>query len=383
MTRVLALLLAALAGAGCAPAAPLVAPLRVRPVDWNPGHADVPPVRAVADAGPYVVAFGDGAATVFSAGRVVGVDRSVPRWIAAGTIPAPDGAGTWIVGVDGDGRVRRLLGEGRLDPVSDRFGLGGEYVLGVVSLGGAGAAFRLSREIAVADGKDVVRYATGPLAALAGGGGRAALVGDPLRVLGAATQRVGAFDLPDRPAYVTVTAQGKLFAATADAIWGEDDRGDLRLRFQSGGLRLHGLAAAGERVWFADGAELGVIEGGRVRETRGAKISGAAELSASPSGDVWTLTGGSLARWAVADGDAPDWDADVAPIFRRACAACHLPGGAAQLDLGSKEAWDRHRVEIRQRVLVDRTMPPTGLVLPEPDRAVIRAFLDGAAPPGR
>jgi cytochrome c5 len=383
------LLLALLASAGCTPfttggtpvppALP-VAALRVRPVDWNPGHAEVPPVRAVADAGSFVVAFADGAATVLSGGRVVAVDRSVPQWIAAGVIPSADGGGTWIVGVDGEGRVRRLLGESLLEPVSDRFGLGGEHVLGVASLGGVSAGFRLSRELAVADGQAVVRYATGPLASLGGGGGRAALLGDPLRVFDAATKRVSTFDLPDRATFVTVTPEGKLFAATPDTIWSEDARGDLRLRFQAGGLRIHGLTAAAGRVWFADGAELGVIEGDRVRETHGAKISAAAELTGSPSGDVWTLTGGALARYAVADG-ALGWDEDVAPIYRRACEACHHPGGAAGIQLGTKEAWDLRRDRIRQRVLVDRTMPPTGVVLPEADRAVIRAFLDGATPP--
>src|SRR5579863_10429231 len=116
MTRSL-LLAALLASAGCAPALPAASPLRVRQVDWNPGQAEIPPVRAVADAGPFVVAFSDGAATVLTGGRVVGVDRSAEKWIAAGLLPSPDGGATWIVGVDGEGRLRRLLGDSRLEPV--------------------------------------------------------------------------------------------------------------------------------------------------------------------------------------------------------------------------------------------------------------------------
>ena len=67
-------------------------------------------------------------------------------------------------------------------------------------------------------------------------------------------------------------------------------------------------------------------------------------------------------------------------MFRRACEACHRAGGEAGVQLGTQEAWAKHRDEIRQRVLVDRTMPPTGVVLPEADRAVIRAFLDATPP---
>ena len=118
-------------------------------------------------------------------------------------------------------------------------------------------------------------------------------------------------------------------------------------------MTIHGLAAAGDRVWFADGPELGVVEGGRVRETKGAKVSPAAELSGSPSGDVWTLTGGALARYAVAT-TGPSWDETVAPVFHRVCEKCHHPGGGTGVTLSSEEAWEKKRARLRQRVLVDR-----------------------------
>ena len=85
------------------------------------------------------------------------------------------------------------------------------------------------------------------------GGGRAALGGDPLRVFDVAKKTVTAFTVPDRASFVAVTARGQLFVATPEAIWAEDDRGDLRLRFEAAGMTIHGLAAAAERVWFADG----------------------------------------------------------------------------------------------------------------------------------
>jgi mono/diheme cytochrome c family protein len=129
-------------------------------------------------------------------------------------------------------------------------------------------------------------------------------------------------------------------------------------------------------VWFADGAELGVNEGGRVRETTGARVSPAARISGSPSGDVWTLTGGTLARFAVLGDGGPDWDASVAPVFRRACESCHRVGGEAGVALGTKEAWAKRRDKIRKRVLVERTMPPPGRALSEADREAIRAWID-------
>jgi hypothetical protein len=388
MTRPIAIVLA-LGLAGCA-ASPLsragggVGVLHVRAVEWNPGHAPVEGVKAVADAGGDVVAFADGAATVLSGGKVVAVDRSVPRWLSAGTIPAADGSGTWIVGVDGDGRLRRLLGKTSLEPVSDRFGLAADHVVGVASLGGTIAGFRLADEIAVADGAGVTRYATGPLASLTGGGGRAALGGDPLRVFDLEGKRVSAFAVPDasspagpgQAAFVAVSAAGKLFVATPEVIWAEDDKGDLRVRFEAPGPTIHGLAAAGDRVWFAEGAELGVVEGGRVLETQGARVSPAASLSGSPSGDVWTLTGGALARYAVA-ADA-DWDELVAPVFHRACEGCHRPGGEAGVTLATRDTWEKRRALIQRRVLVDHDMPPPGKPITEADRGAIRAWVERA-----
>lgn len=378
-------LAAALAGCAASPhtrAGGGVTPLRVRAVEWNAGHAPLTGVRAVADGGGVAVAFADGAAAVIAGGAVVAVDRAVPRWTAAGTIPAADGTGSWIVGVDGGGKVLRLRGLRAFEPVSDRFGLAGERVLGVADLGGRSAAFRLADGVALVDGATVIRYASGPLAGLAGGNGHLALGGATVRVLDAATHVVHAFALPGSPGaplFVAVSAAGKLFVATPGAVYAENERGDLALRFESAGGAIHGLAAAGERVWFADGGELGVLDGegarARVRETRGAQVPEGATLSGSPSGDVWTLAGGALGRYAV--DDAKGWDDTAAPVFRRACASCHGRGGEAGVDLSNAQAWERARDRIRRRVVVDRTMPPAGRALSDADREAIRAFLEG------
>jgi len=287
----------------------------------------------------------------------------------------------WIVGVDGEGHVRRLIGKSTLEPVSDRFGLADARVSAVASLGGHMSAFRLQDQIAVADGKKVARYATGGLSSFAGGGGRAVLGGEPLRVFDVHAQTVAAFRSPklfpslSANPKVAVTAKGKVVVASTNAIWAEDDHGDLRLRFETRGTS-HGLTAAADRVWFADGTELGVLEGGRVRETTGASVSPSADLVGSPSGDVWTITAGTLARYAIVTTSAPDWNASIAPIFHRVCGHCHGVGGEAGVSLATAEAWDKRRDDIRRRVFVDGDMPPPGRTLTEPERAAIRAWID-------
>ncbi len=353
-----------------------VKPLTAHAVEWNHAHADVGPVRAVADSGDTVVLFGDGQATILAGGAVVAIDRSVTRWAAAGTVPAADGNGTWIIGVDAAGRVLRLRNGSAFEPVSDRWGLGRDRVLGVTAIGPTTAGFLLASELAVADGHQVTRYPIGPLQSLSGGGGRAALVGDSLRVFEPQQRTARAFTLPEPAALGVMSVGGRLFAATREAVYGEDDSGNLALRFEAPGPTIHGLAAAGERVWFADGAELGTLEKSLVRETTGAKLAANARLVGSPSGDVWALAGDrDLLRFSADPGVAPGWDEAMAPVFERSCAACHRSGGSAGVDLSTREAWTAKREAIQARVVVDRSMPPTGHALADADREAIRLWL--------
>lgn len=354
--------------------------LTTRAVDWNRARADLGPVRAVADAGDTVVVFGDGQATILSEGVVVAVDHSIARWTAAGVIPAADGNGTWIVGIDGDGRVLRLRNNSAFESVSDRWGLDHEKVLRVTGIAPGVAGFLLAGELAIADGQRVTRYATGPVDSLSGSDGRVALSGaSGLRVFEPKLATARAFTLPEPIAQATIGAGGRLFVAAREALYGEDERGDLALRFETSGTAIHGLAASGKRLWFADGAELGTIEGGLVRETTGLALAPAARLIGSPSGDVWAMVGDrTLLRFSAEGGVESGWDETIAPVFQRSCSACHLPGGSAGLDLSTREAWASNRAPIRQRVIVDRSMPPAGHALADPDREAIGRWLEPA-----
>ena len=66
-----------------------------------------------------------------------------------------------------------------------------------------------------------------------------------------------------------LVARGRLHATTSRALYVANERGELARVFESSG-GLHGLVVSGDTVWFAEGTELGVLEDGRVSETRGA-----------------------------------------------------------------------------------------------------------------
>jgi hypothetical protein len=369
-------------GCGGAPrfgrASGTVATLSLRHVEWNPNHAEVGRVQAVADASDEVVVFSDLGATVMVSGQAIAVDRSVTHWASATTIPAPDGTGSWIVGIDAEGKVRRLRARSALEAVSERFGLGKDRVREVTSLGAGLVAFALQGQIALADSNAVLRYDLGTFRALAGGGGRAvALFEDAMRVMDPTHHRDATFRL-EGARHVAMDDSGRLFAATAHALYAENDRGQLALRYLAAGVEIRGLVASGKRVWFSEGSELGVIEDDHVEASSGAAVPEGARLFPSSTGDVWALSSVGLLRFArdaggMAKIDA--WQRDISPVFARACAKCHRPGGPSGVDLSTSAAWETKRADIAKRVSTERSMPPEGNELSEEDRRAVEAWL--------
>ncbi len=373
--------------------------LQTRAVDWNPTHADVGRVVAVADRGSDVVVFADGAATVLESGAVALVDRSVAKWTGAATIPAADGGAPWIVGLDDRGHLRRLRARAGFEDVSARWGLEKSRVTGAAPLGDRGAAFLLDGGLAVARGDgNVVRLGGVPVTALAGGGGAFAGVteGAVVRV-DPATFATKSFALGDVVA-TAVDGAGHVYAATTDAVYAENDKGELTLRFRATLGPIHGLVASSGRVWFAEGPELGVLEEGRAMATTGAALPPGGRLFPSTSGDVWIVAAGALTRVAKDTGAAAAppptapatatpastgpsgddaWRANLQPVFARACAKCHLPGGQAGIDLSTSAGWQKHKGDVKARVLELRDMPPygSGVTLSDADLGAIRAWL--------
>jgi len=375
------LLFAAIACVGCggAPrygrASGTVSELSLRTIEWNPSHADVGKVQAVADSGDDVVVFSDLGATVMVSGAVVAVDRSITRWASASTMPAPDGSGTWIVGIDADGTVRRVRARSTLEPVSERFGLTKARVREVAPLGAGFIAFALDTQIAIADSTSVLRYELTGFRTFVGGGGRGvALFDDAMRVMDPAHQHDAIYRL-EGARHVAIDESGRLFAATTHALYAEDDRGRLALRYLADGVEITGLVASGKRVWFAEGSELGVIEGDRIEASKAASIPKNARLHPSNSGDVWTVASGTLARHSREVAASDPWTRDIAPVFARACSKCHQKNGPAGVDLSTRAAWEKKRSDIKVRVLEERSMPPKGAVLEEADRKIIETWI--------
>src|SRR6185369_5236889 len=106
-------------------------------------------------------------------------------------------------------------------------------------------------------------------------------------------------------------------------------------------------------------------------------ISAPTSATAAGDGSVWLLADGRPTRIVPARASAAEerWLADLRPVFDRACAACHRPDGKSGVDLSTAAAWLEARDEIRERVVVRRTMPPAGRALAEDDRAAIAAWM--------
>lgn len=361
---------------------PSVQPLTVRSVDWNPKAIPVGSVAAVAELDGTVVVLGDEGATLFSGGVYAGSDTQVKGWRSATTIPAADGNGTWIAGVDDQGRVLRLRAGSYFELVSDLYGLLDEDVASVAALGGASVAFAVADGLAVADGMTVTRYDVGPFTNLAGGGGRAATAdGSKVHVFTAAGEQVTSYVLPGAEAVVFDEA-GKLVVRTADALYKEDESGELILLYESEAGAMFGLAVSAGRVWFGDGADLGMIEAGVVSRTTGGGAPPAPRLLGSPSGDVWVLADGELKKYAAEVGDAEDralWETKVQPVYLDSCTPCHAPGGSAGFELSTYGAWVARREAIKERVVDLKTMPPAGIPFTDIERKAIADWASSGA----
>ncbi|MGZ3452416.1 MAG: c-type cytochrome [Polyangiales bacterium] len=340
-------------------------------VDWNPGKVDVGKVAAIADAGSELAVFGDKGASSFVGSAFVATDASIKSWRAAATIPAPDGNGNWLVAIDGEGKLRRLRGRTELEDISGRWGLSQTKVLDVASMGLGRIVFALDKGAAISDGDRVARFDL-PFTAVAGGAGRGVgLDGSHVRAFRPTHDSDDTWTL-EGARFVAMSGDGRMFAANDRAVYAEDASGILRRLFVAK-TEIHGLCASDGRTWFADGTELGVIERDRVAVTSGAKIEPGAQLSASPTGDVWTLAAGTLRRYGTVRA-ATLWDDTIAPIHARVCAGCHGPDGSAGVDLSTAARWDGKRAAIAKRVVEEKSMPPPGTAITDADRAAISAW---------
>lgn len=359
-----------------------------RVVAWNPTHASVGNVRAVAEDGDVLAVFADDGVTVFRGGAPIAHDAAAHDWVDATTVFSPGNATHAIVGIDRKGRIFGLRALSKLEDVTDRYGVGAASVRGAAMVAGSGGArplvgFALDRGFALADGTKLTRYAGDSFSSFAGGGTYAAgIAGDSVVLVDSGKSTQQSFPLAGAR-FVALTDAGDLFAATASAVYTK--KGDaLVLAYEAPTPSIHGLVASGANVWIADGTSLDAIENGRLVVLQTDAIAPNATLASSPSGDVWVFAKGSLDRFSRSGSASSaavrpgDWSASIAPVFARSCAACHLPGGVSGTDLSTADAWKAEKKAISARVLESRTMPPAGHPLDDADRAAIRAWVEAS-----
>ena len=372
------------AGCGAAAhsrAAGAVAPLAIHEVPWNQsGHAlAIGPLRAVVDSGPRVALFGANGMVLFAGGAPVLADHNVD-WKDGAVVRGPEGSPV-VVGIDGTGRVLALRALSRFEDVSARYALDGLRVRSAVALDAARVGFLSDGAITIVDSRHSRRFPAAvavPPSSLVGGGGFGAVVSaDGLRLFDASTFEAHRYALTGMTA-AALGDDGRLYVLTPRALYAERPAGDLAIVFDAQANVLHGLVASGKRIWFGDGDRLGVVDGDHVAEADGA-IAPDAKLAASPSGDVWVIGRDGARRFSAGTGggEAEVWSATLAPIFARACASCHRPGGPSGADLSSADAWHAERAAIEERVVVQRQMPPEGHTISDADREAIRAWARG------
>jgi mono/diheme cytochrome c family protein len=389
-------ILALAAGACASPAKDASSTARpATTVDWNPGKADVGRVLAVTELGDEVTVFSQAGVYVFVSGSLAGSITSSPpiRWAGAATIPeSGNGSGRWVVGFDETGALWRVRDRARLERVDERFALAQKPVIAVFEASSTPrlATFVQGDRLAVADGS-MVRFVGAHANGAAGGGGTIALrEADHVTKLEADLHRATGYRL-EGASDVAVDAHGRVFASRDDAVYAEQGGALTLVRQARGPVRT--LAAAADRVWWSEGGHLVTAEpnGGAVRiaEVGAPALGPHARLFGSPSGDVWVVDDGRLARYSLSPSpspsaaaphepdDAASWQATVRPIFLRVCGSCHAPGGSSGVDLSSLAAWRSARGEIRSRVVTDKTMPPPGAPHPltEADRAALAGWL--------
>jgi len=371
------------AGCGAAAhsrAAGAVAPLAIHEVPWNQsGHAlAIGPLRAVVDSGPRVALFGANGMVLFAGGAPVLADHNVD-WKDGAVVRGPEGSPV-VVGIDGTGRVLALRALSRFEDVSARYALDGLRVRSAVALDAARVGFLSDGAMTIVDSRHSRRFPAAvavPPSSLVGGGGFGAVVSaDGLRLFDASTFEAHRYALTGMTA-AALGDDGRLYVLTPRALYAERPAGDLAIVFDAQANVLHGLVASGKRIWFGDGDRLGVVDGDHVAEAERV-ISPEAKLAASPSGDVWVIDRESARRFSVDTGGAADaWAATLAPIFARACASCHRPGGVSGTDLSSVDAWRAERAAIEERVVIQHQMPPEGHPISDADRQVIHAWAHG------
>ncbi len=363
------------------------AALALTTVAWNPANVDVGAAEAVVEIDKSLLVLGSKGIVTLVSGAVVTTDGAITTWKSAAQLPSPDGQSTWVVGVDGNGVLQRMSIDGSpANAVSDRYGLAMDKVQDVAG-GAPYAGFMLATGVAVTDGANVTRY-QGTAKAIAAHGNAVALAdGVAVRVFDGGKE--SDVTLPDAQ-LVAYDQAGDLLAATPHRLY-QVTAGAAELLYDAGDRTIHQLAGAGSNIWFSVDSDLGVFRAATVMLASGGTLPVDARLVGSPSGDVWTLTGGHLSRMSAgatgdggASGDEASWNTTIQPIYAAVCSNCHSPAGSGKdssgIDLSTYATWSARREHVYTRTVTQAgtatSMPPPGapIALTDAQRAAIAAW---------
>lgn len=361
--------------------------LELARIEWSealPALATPGRVSTVAEAGDDVAVFGERGVFLWQSGSTAGSDSSVLSWRSAAAVPALGFPGKWLLGVDGDGRVYRLHDGATfgLEEVTARYALTAKPVREVAALGNGQVAFALDDKLALTDGTTLKLYEL-TLRNLIGGGGRLASYDEAgVRLL---DPQVGALQTLAQPGVVGVAfaPDGQLWAATPDTLYYQSAGELVAAHSFEAPQVVTSLAGAARGVWVGLADSLALLRDGQLLlPATSPQLSAGTRLLGSPSGDVFTISGGDgqLARYGQESGGGRDltlWRKTLVPIFTRLCQGCHLPAGSARIDMSTYSSWANLRTQIQARVIDQKPspMPPTsaGTLTPE-ELAAVQAF---------
>ena len=344
-------------------------PLVFSPVVWNPSNIDVGAVQSAVEQGTGVLVFSDKGVLALSSNALLTSDATVTTWSAAANIAAPDGVTTWTVGIDGAGHLQRIYGDDPPTDVTDRYGLADTAKVDALASGTARVGFLLDASVAVADGANLTSYPITAKSVSANGTRVAVADGSAVRVFDGAMETDVSFADAQLVAF---DSAGTLYAASTHALYKVDGTTATAL-FDAGTRTIHQLAGTTTGVWLAVDADLARYDGTNTSLGSGGTLAADARLIGSASGDVWTVSGGTLSRWSTGGGSGPSadetsWNTNVAPVNMAVCGNCHGPPGggkdSAHIDLSTYAQWVTLKSAVYTRVVTDKTgpgaMPPMG-----------------------
>lgn len=337
---------------------------------------------AVVECGDSTYVFERGLASIVRGGKVL-LHVDAPdhaTWETATTIDAPDGHGRWVVALAGHA-LWRIDAAGALEHVDERLGVPRDGRVLALDAAGPTAIIGLADgAVVVTSGGHVLRFSGFPAPAVAAARDRVAIA-SPAKIdvfdLAAGARRSYALDDVARVGFRDAATSHATLVAERDGALYEETGGKLVHRQAP---RLDDLATSGARLWLAAGGALYAEDArGQLAGVEPA-VARIARVWRSGSGGVWVDSGAhETVRYTLAVPHRDDgWQATVEPVFERACAGCHLPGGDADIDLSTPEEWQLRRAALLDRVVVSRTMPPAGHPLDEADRRALEAWLRAA-----